>query len=183
MERLARYEVNAVSLDVPYWFIFARYHDHGLPINPMGDSRHGVKLGRAHILYIDKFMPSGCGAVNVQDFEIAQWNITSGVTKRTINPADKQDVDEAIAIMSETARRAVYAETKNLATVIYCFLSRTMFDIVNLQCEELPIERKIFLCGLIERVILGWRRWIVLHPQYKLAQNFMSAQYTKFFVF
>ena len=183
LERLAAYEEGAVGLDVDDWYIFARYHEHQMPLNPMGDSRHGVKLGRAHILYIDKFLPSACGVVNLQDFEFARKDMQSGLTKRTVNPADRQDVDEALAMLSEKARRAVYAKSGNITTVVYSFISRTMFDIINLECCDLPITRKLFLCGLIERIVLGWRTWILKHPRYKLSANFISSQYTKFFIF
>ena len=36
---------------------------------------------------------------------------------------------------------------------------------------------------MIERVSLGWRIWVQLHPKYKLSANFFSAQYSKFFIF
>eukprot|EP00112_Aurelia_sp_Birch-Aquarium-sp1_P022915 Seg663.6 transcript_id=Seg663.6/GoldUCD/mRNA.D3Y31 product="hypothetical protein" protein_id=Seg663.6/GoldUCD/D3Y31 len=151
LEQLAKYDKGAICLDVDDWFINARYHKYGYPINPMGGSRHGVNPGRANILYIDNFMPSPCGVVNVQDFELAMEDITSGITKRTVNPADKQDVDEALVILSELARRGVYRKTGNLTSVVYCFISRTHFDFINLESDEMPILQRVVLCGLIKR--------------------------------
>ena len=60
-----------------------------------------MKLSRAQVLYIDKFIVSASGVVALQYFEDARKDLGSGLTKRTVNPADKQDVDEAIAFVSE----------------------------------------------------------------------------------
>ena len=132
---------------------------------------------------LTKFTPSGCGVMCFQDFENIRTHLRSGLTKHTVNPNDKQDVAEALTIMSEKACRVLYSQTSNITTAVYSFLSKTLYDIINLNLDELPLKRKVFLCGMIERILLGWQVWVQLHPKYKLSANFFSAQYSKFFCF
>ena len=94
----------------------------------MGDSRPGLYLARAQTLYVDKFLLSPCGVVALQYLENARYDFTSGLTKPTVNPADKQDVEEAMALVSERARCSIFKQTRNLAIVVYTFVSRTLYD-------------------------------------------------------
>ena len=70
-----------------------------------------------------------------------------------------------------------------MTTAVYTFISKTIFDIINLESYQLPVTRKVLLCGTIERICLGWQAWVLAHPKYKLGSNFWLAQYTKFFIF
>ena len=151
LEKLTMKQPSSIGLHIEEWLVHGNISDKstgsGLPLAPIGDSRHGLKLARTQILYVDKFLPSPCGVVVLQFFENARRNLNSGLTKRTVNPADKQDVDEAMAFVSERARRIIYQETRNLATSVYTFIARTLYDIYNLESTELSISQKVVLCG------------------------------------
>ena len=129
--------------------------NHHYPLNINGDGKHGLKLGRAQILYVDKLIASPSGALLLQYFEDIRSNFSSGLTKKSVDPNDRQDVQEAMAILAEPARRLVYKESENLALVVYTFICRSICDVFYSSNSALPITRKIFLAGLVERVCLG----------------------------
>ena len=77
-----------IALDIPQWTVFARKANHHYPLNINGDGKHGLKLGRAQILYVDKLIASPCGALLLQYFEDIRSNFSSGLTKKSVDPND-----------------------------------------------------------------------------------------------
>ena len=164
------------------WVVKPTTGEHGWPLNINGDAKHGLKLARAQILYVDKVIPALAGAGLLQYFEDARCDLKSGLTKHSVDPDDRQDVEEAMAFLSEQARRVIFKMSRNLPLAVYSFLSQLMYDIYYSLHPSLTIERRISLAGVIERTILGWRTWICDNPLYSLSRNFVSAQFVKFLV-
>ena len=171
-----------IVLDTPQWTVFARKTNHHYPLNTNGDGKHGLKLGRAQILYVDKLIASPCGALLLQYFEDIRSNFSLNLTKKSVDPNDRQDVQESMAILAEPERRLVYKESGNFALVAYTFICGSIYDVYYSSNSALPITRKIFLVGLAERVCLGWRTWISDHDHYTLSRKFWSSQFVKFLV-
>ena len=170
-----------IALDIPQWTVFARKANHHYLLNINGDGKHGLKLGRAQILHVDNLIASLWGAL-LQYFEDIRSNFSSNLTKNSVDPNDRQDVDEVMAILAEPARRLVYKESGNFALIVYTFICQSIYDVYYSSNSALPITRKIFLAGLVERVCLGWRTWISDHDHYTLSRNFWSSQFVKFLV-
>ena len=121
----------------------------------MDDSQHSIKLARAKLLYVDKWTPYGCGIMCLQDFENIRTDLTSGLTKCIVNPNGKKNVDDALAMRSEKACRVLFSQSWNLTTTVYSYMSKKLYDTINLYSDELPLKRKVLLCGMTERVSLG----------------------------
>ena len=165
------------------WVVKPNIGEHGWPLNINGDAKHVLKLARDQILYVDKIIPAPAGAVLLQYFEDALCDLQSGLTKHSADPDDRQDVEEVMAFLSEQARRIIFEMNRNLSLPVYSFLCQLMYDIYYSLHPSLTIERRIFLSGVIERKILGWRTWVCDNPLYKLSRNFVSAQFVKVLVF
>ena len=178
---MSRQVDDDILVSLQDWVIKPTIGEHGWPLNINGDAKHGLKLARAQILYVDTITPAPAGAVLFQYFEDARCDLQSGLTKHSVD--DRQDVEEAMAFLSEQARRVIFEMSRNLPLAVYSFFSRLMYDIYYSLHPSLTIERRIFLAGVIERTILGWRTWICDNPPYSLSRNFVSAQFVEFLVF
>ena len=77
---------EVVSLSISQWAVFGKKSEHGYPLNINGDGKHGLKLGRAQILYVDKIIPSPCGALLLQYFDDIRTNFFSNLTKKSVDP-------------------------------------------------------------------------------------------------
>ena len=172
----------ALELNLSGWILHPIISDHAWPLNINGDPKHGIKLGRAQILYVDKLIPSPAGPLLLQYFEDARHTMSSGLTKKSVDPNDRQDVEESMAFLAEPARRIIYRDSGNLAIAVYTFVSRYLYDIYCSLHPLLFVKRKVFLAGVIERLALGWRIWILDSKQYCFSRNFWSSQYLKFMV-
>ena len=147
----------ALELNLSGWILHPIINDYGWPLNINGDPKHGIKLGRAQILYVDKLIPSPASPLLLQYFEDACHTMSSGLTKKSVDPNDCRDVEESMAFLAEPARRIIYRDSVNLAIAVYTFASRCLYDIYCSLHPLLFVKRKIFLAGVIERLALGWR--------------------------
>ena len=171
-----------VCLSLNDWLVKPTIASHGIPLNIKGDAKHGLKLARAQILYVDKIIPSPAGPVILQLFEDARKDLQSGLTRHSVDPDDRQDVEEAMAFLSEKARPVLFEISGDLAVAVYTFLSRLIYDVYYGTHLSLSVERRVFLAGVVERSILSWRTWVVDHDMYSLSKNFCSGQFVKFLI-
>ena len=90
-----------VCLALNDWLVKPTIASHWIPLNINGDAKHWLKLARAQILYVDKIIPSPAGPVILQLFEDARKDLQSVLTRHSVDPDDRQDVEEAMAFLSK----------------------------------------------------------------------------------
>ena len=87
-----------------------------------------------------------------------------------------------MTFLGELERRIFSRDSGYLVIAVYRFASCCLYEIYCSLHPLLFVERKISLAGVIERLALGWRTWILDSKQHCLSRNFWSSQYLEFMV-